>query len=680
MISTLSLLTLSLCFVFVPGHPVQEDGRNSSEDHTNPHSDRDLVQRSQAGTSFTSTAPVGQEVRRGTEGGKGRLYERLEEWTSGLQSVSSPSSQYRGLLHPTSPLLGLTVAGRADRETHPLPEEEPNNRADTSGVAHLTDGPMSATEGTHPYFQHTLSAETPFHTSNTETNSSNELLQTQMALKHATASSSSTTDVHKYTLTQTSKPPVTTQDHPTVSSSSVPPLTSSPSELSSWTTWESGTTLSQRGGAVSGTPEEKLLPSWRSQRSTDKLNSDLTSGVTSDPLKSQTEPQHGDSSSARTDTEPIASSPSQGPSRTYSSTTHDTGLSTAVGTVEAASFQPNSSLTDSFVSDATGQTAAFEPSDEFENSFTSSTQGQTNSLQSTESVTQSPTPHTSSPFTQTGKEETQTATQSTQRNVVTTTNTISSSPNIQSTQVDDWTFSASPSTTRAALTLGDVVQNSATTGSTADTETYTQSLSYTHLRDNSPTDSPTPVTHLSSSTSAHSSTPSYTLQPHTTFSGSSHLTHTSSPLPSTTTESAAQIPLIDHKTMPIPSQTSTVKSTSSRTPPTQSHLPLPSSTSAPATHKQSHDYITTTHTTTKSDSGHEKEDESWFTSSTTTHTPTAGPPSWTTPHPSKENQPTLTSSVLTSVPTWSSTTSHTPKFYIVPDQPAAIRGIVHICV
>ncbi|XP_044047690.1 flocculation protein FLO11 [Siniperca chuatsi] len=674
---------------------VQEDERNSSEDHTSPHSDQDLLRWSQTGTSFTSTAPVGQEVVRGTEGVRGRLYKALE-WSSGPQSASSPSSQDQGLLHPTSPLQGLTVAGRADRETLPLPEEEPNNRTDTSGAAHLTDGPISARERTHPHFQPTLSTDTLFHTANTETNSSNELPQTQMALTHATASSPNTlhgTEIHKYTVTQTS---TTTQAHPTVSSSSVPPLTSSPPELPSWTTWESGTIQIPRGGPVSGAPGEKLPHSWRSQRSTDRLNSDLTSAVTSDPLKSPTEPQQDDSSSAHTDSahtdsEPTASSSSsQGPGRTHSSTTHTTGLDTAVGTVEAASLRPNVSRTDSFVSaasDATSQTAAFESSDKLENTemlhtFTSSTQSQTSSPQSTESVTHSPPLYTSSPFTQTSKEGTQTATQSTERNAVNayvTTNTISSSPDI--TKVDEWAFTGSSSTPRVALTLGDVVQNSAATGITADTETYTLHPTYTLLHDNSPTNSPTPGPLLSSSTSIHSSTPSYTLQTYTTFPGSSHL-------PSTTTESAAHTLLINHKTMPIPSQTSTIKSTSSHMPHTHNNLPLPSSTTA--THKQPHDFITTAHTsllsltTAKSDYEHgdkevevEKDDESrqWFPSST--QTPTAGlprqPPPWTTPQPSQKNHTALTPSVLTSVPSGSSTTSQTPKFYIVPDQPAAIR-------
>ncbi|TDH15734.1 hypothetical protein EPR50_G00012980 [Perca flavescens] len=682
---------------------VQEDERNSSEDHTSPHSDQDLLRWSPTGTSFTSTAPVGQEVVRGTRGGRGRLYEGLE-WSSGPQSVSSPSSQGQRLLPSTSPLQGLTVAGRADRETLPLPEEEPNNGADTSGAAHLTDGKMSARQRTRPYFLQTLSTDTLFHTSDTaytEKQSGNELPQTQMALTHATASSSNAlrgTDIHKYTDTQTSKPSITVQAQPIVSSSSAPPLTSSPHLLPSRTTWESGTILIPHGGAVSGAPGEKRLHSWRSQRSTARLNSDLTSAITSDPLKSPTELQQDDSRGAHTDTEPTASSSSSshGSSWTPSSATHITGHDTTFDAVEAASFHPNISQTDSSLSaasDVNRQTAALESSDKFDNTemlhtFASSTQSQTNSPRSTESLTRSPLPDTSSPFTQTSNKETQTATQSTHRNVVNaymTTNTISYSPDI--TKVDDRSSSfpsPSSSTPRAALTLGDVVQNSAPTGATTDTETYTLHPTYTILRDSSSTDSSTPVPLLSSSSSLHSYTPSYTLQTHTTFPGSSHLTHTPPPFLSTTTESAGHTALNSHKNTPKPSQTSTIKSVSLHTPHTQNHLPLASSTDVPVMHEQTRNYITTTHTsllsliTAKSDNGDRevevvKEDESWqwFPSSTTTQTPTAGSPFGTTPDPSQENHLALTSSVLTS--TWSSTTSQTPKFYIVPNQPTAIR-------
>ncbi|KAK1886470.1 Interphotoreceptor matrix proteoglycan 2 [Dissostichus eleginoides] len=199
---------------------VQENGRNSSEDNTSPHSD--LLSWSESGTSFTSTAPIGQDVSSGTEGGRGRIYEGLEQ-SYGPQSASSPSSQDQGLLRPTSPLQGLTVAGRGDRETLPLPEEEPNNGADTSGAAHLADGKMSARERTHPYFEQALSTDTLFHTSHTpERKLRYELPRTQMALTRSSDTLHGT-DKHKYTAT--SKLSTPTQDH---LRSRVPSFTSSP--------------------------------------------------------------------------------------------------------------------------------------------------------------------------------------------------------------------------------------------------------------------------------------------------------------------------------------------------------------------------------------------------------------------------------------------------------------------
>ncbi|CAK6980007.1 uncharacterized threonine-rich GPI-anchored glycoprotein PJ4664.02 isoform X1 [Scomber scombrus] len=672
---------------------VQEDVRNSSEDQTSPHSDQDLVRWSQTGTSFTSAAPVDQEMVRGTEWGRGRLNEGLK-WSSGPQSVSGPSSRDQGLLHPTSPLPGHTVAGRADMETLSLPEEAPNNRADTSVVAHLTDGPMSAKERTHPYLhtQHTLSTETLFHTENTETNSSDEPPKTQMAytLTDSTASSSNTmlgTETRKYT--QTSKHTdkhTTTQAHSTVSSSSVLPLTSSVPDLSPPTTRESDTILIPRSGAVSGSPVEKQPHAWRSLRSTDRLNSDMTSAITHDPSKS---PQWDDSSSAHTDTESTASSES--PSRTHSSTSHIPEFDAAVETVVAASSHPNSGQSDSFVSDVANQTAPFESTAEFDNTVKSQTlmseldsasQTQTNAPQSKESFTHSPPHYTLSPLTQPSTADAQTATQRNAINAkITTIAVSSSSPDI--TKADDWIsgFTDSSSTPRAPVTLGDVQDLAESGTNTLDT---TQTL----LNDSSPThksfaaNSPTPAPVFPSSTSIHSPTPGLPLQTHTTFP------NTPMPFSSTATESSVHSSFVNPETTPTPTQTST-KST--HTHQKHNNLPIPSSTIIPATHKQSHNYITTTHaalpsfTTENTDYEHrdgevevEKKDGSWqlSPSSTTAHTPTAGPPpqppSWTTPHPSQESNFAHTPSASTSAPTWSSTTTQTPKFYIVPDQSAAI--------
>ncbi|XP_071361097.1 uncharacterized protein [Trachinotus anak] len=653
---------------------VQEDERNSSEDHTSPHSDRDLVRWSQTGTSFTSATPVRQEVVSGTEGVRGRLHEGLE-WSPRLQSVSGPSSQDQG--HPTSPLHRLTVAGRSDRETLPLPEEGPNNGADTSGADHLTDAPISARERTHPGIQHTLHTDTP----NTETNTGSERPQTQMTLTDETASSSDTslgTDTYTYAITHMSKNRdrlTTALAQAPMSSSGIPPLTSSLPELPSLTTWESGTVLIPGGGAVSGTLGEKQPHSWRSHRSTDRLNSDLTSAITSDPLKSPSElPQDG-SSRAQADTEPDESSTSsQAPTKTHQSpTTNITELDTAAGTVAAASFHPNISRTDSFesvASDVSSQTTAL---DKYNNpvklyTLTPSTQSQTKSPQSIESLTHSP--YTTSTFTQMQTD----TTESTQRdfiNAYMTTNTPPFSPLI--TKVEDSTssFPGSSPTPRAALTLGDVVQSSVATGTA--TEMYTLHPTYTLPHENSSTNSLTPVPTLQFSTSPLQSTPSYTPQTHTT---NTPMTLTSS----LTDESTLHTVFANHETVPTSSQTSTIQSTST-------HTPLLPSTNIPATHKQPHDYITTTHipllsvTTAKLEYGYgdrevetAKEDES---SSTTTHTPTAGPP-WrpppsTDPYPGQESHEVLTPSALTSTPTWNSATSQTPKFYIVPDQPAAVR-------
>ncbi|XP_068593552.1 serine-rich adhesin for platelets isoform X2 [Cebidichthys violaceus] len=637
---------------------VQEDERNSSDDPTSPRSDQDLLRWSRTGTSFTSGAPVGRDVVQGADGFRGRLSEGLE-LSSGPQSASSPSSQDQGPLHPTSPRQGLTVAGRADRETLPLPEEEPNNGADTSGAAHLADGKMSARERARPYFQPTDSAFQPSHTGK---KSSNELPQTQIALTHATAISSNTllgTYIHKYTATQTSKLSTNTQAR---SSSRVPPLNSA---STSRTTWESDTVLIPRDGAVGGASGEELPHSWRNQRSTDRLNSDLTSAVTSDPLKS-----------SHTDIEPTAPSPSssQASSGTHSSAAHIAELETAVGAVEAASFHPNTSGSDSSASapsEVTSQTAAFESSDKREilHTFTSSTQSQRSSPESTEGLARSSPPDTSSPFTRTSKDETHTASQSTHKRFA---DTVSSSLGI--TEVDDRTLSFTGSSS-TPLTMGDVVQTSAPSETT--TETFTLRPTYTLSHDSSPTNSPTPVPPSSSSTSIPSSAPPYTPQTHTPSPGGSHLSHTPLSLPSSTTEFAAHTPPVARETTP--------SETSPHSPHTQNHLPLTSSTNVPVTLKQPRNHITTAQTslpsltTAKSDYGGgeveevEREDESWqwFPGSTTTQTPTAGAPSWTTSHPSQETRLALTPSVVTSA--WSPTNSHTPKFYIVPDQPSVIR-------
>ncbi|XP_035000695.1 mucin-5AC isoform X2 [Hippoglossus stenolepis] len=614
---------------------VQEDERNSSEDHTSPHSDGDLLPWSPTGTSFTSR--VSEKAVRGTEGVRGHRYDVLE-WSPGPRPVSGPSSQGKGLLHPTSPLQGLSVARTG---TLPLPEERPNNGADTSGAAHRSDGPISAT---HPYFRHTDA-------SNTETNPSNEHVRTPT---DATARRSNTllgTGTYKYTTSLAPKHSgkhKTTQAHTSRSGfNHFPSLTSSFPELRSLTTWESATVPVPRGAAVSGTPGEIRPHSWRSQRSTDGINSDQTSGITSDPLESPTEPPRDDASSAHTYNEPTGSSTSsRAHAETHqSSATHITESDAAVGSVAAGSFQSNTSRGGSFesaTSDVSSGAAAFEPSEKLDNAVKlhiSSTQSETNSPQSTEGLTHSP--HTPSAFTQT-----LTGTDSTRTNV-TDANTVPSF-----TEAEDDTAS----------------QNSAATETT--TETFTLRPTDTLPQENSPTDSPVPP--LQTSTFPHQSASSYT---HTTISGSSHATRTPTSLTSVTTPTAHA----DDETEPTSSQASTINFT-------PSHTPLLSSTHIPATHKQPHGSITTAQSTlsslTTANSDYREvevqaEDGTMqpFPSSTTTHTPTAGtpwrPPPRTTQYPSQE---TTTTSALTSAPTWSSSTSPTPKFYIVPDQPATVKG------
>ncbi|KAM7010122.1 uncharacterized protein LKV04_001958 [Tautogolabrus adspersus] len=286
---------------------VQEDDTHSFEDHTNPHSNHDLLRWSQTGTSFTRTAPIHQEFGRGTEG---------------LESSFGPysSSQEQRLLHPTSPVQGLAGAGSADRETLPLPEEEPNNGADKSGIAHLADGPTSARDRTHPYFHSTVSLFHTLNTQNTDTNSRKKLSETQTTLTNKKESKFNILLSDRHQITETA---------PSVSSFISPQFTTSPPE----TTWESGPLFIPRRGAVSGEPGEKQPTSWRSHRSTDGLNSDQTNTVTSDPLKSPTKPPKEYSTSANTDTEPTTSSlssGSQGPHMADSSTTLITDINTTI--------------------------------------------------------------------------------------------------------------------------------------------------------------------------------------------------------------------------------------------------------------------------------------------------------------------------------------------------------------
>ncbi|CAB1344081.1 unnamed protein product, partial [Coregonus sp. 'balchen'] len=56
-----------------------------------------------------------------------------------LDRIPGSTPTLQGLSTTSSPQAGLTVAGHADREVPLLPEEEPDNRKDTSGTAQLAD-------------------------------------------------------------------------------------------------------------------------------------------------------------------------------------------------------------------------------------------------------------------------------------------------------------------------------------------------------------------------------------------------------------------------------------------------------------------------------------------------------------------------------------------------------------
>ncbi|KAF7663423.1 hypothetical protein LDENG_00209790 [Lucifuga dentata] len=718
---------------------VQEAERNSLEQHSSPDSDQDLptaIPWSQTGFSITSKAPIvpqqTQEVIRATEEGIGHHYVGLG-WSSRSQSASSPSPLDQELLQTSSSLLGLIVAG-TDKKTLPLPQEEPNNGADTSGAAHITDDPMTARESTHPYFhtQHPLSMDTLL---NTETYShpphtllTDTFPQTQMAhtLTHSAISSSNIIldgDTHKYTAT----PTVRHTEYTAL------PLTSSPPELPSLRTWETGTVLMPHGEPVDVGLGDKQGHAYRNQRSTDGLPSNSAATVTSAFLKSSSNPQEHVSSNAHTDVEPTSSSSSSLSSSSSSSSTHITEPNTPVGAVVAASRQ-----TDSFVSAASdiySQTATFESSDKLQNTTMlhtrtpdlklSASHSQTRSPQITTSVT-----HTSpafSLFTQTSNKETRTAKQNLEKagnpvNAYITSNTVTSSTGIA--KDDDWTskIRGSPSPPTTPLTLGDIVLYTTAIGTHntdnmkgnkhlqqtgTDTKSYVLRPTHTLLNESSntprsftvslPTLTPIlPSTVSTDDISTHSSIPENTFQTQTTFPGSLHTTHVPLPLTSSTTESSAHKPLRDHKTTATPSGTTTFKSTSTHTTPIYHSLSLPSSTNVSVAFKQFHKHIVTTHTAlpsltaantdtargaTRAKAENGIEDfvmsvvpQQRFPSSPNTQTVTTQqPPSWTAPHPTQESHLEHTSSTLTSASTWTSTTSQTPKYYIVPDQPVGIR-------
>lgn len=349
-------------------------------------------------------------------------------------------------------------------------------------------------------------------------------------------------------------------------------------------------------------------------QSTDRFNADLTSTH----LKSSTiSPQQG-SSSTNVDHQLTWSSFSPSASRTQSPNPAE--RDTAVGVVQGATFHPRTGWGDSSTSDVPTWTTASESSDE---KF-----GRTNVLQSLAPSTQSPTtpPESTESLSRSPLwKQMSTEDMKNHEPVTSTTVLVSSDKDVGHTSGDT---DSSPTPGAAQSTT---IKTSA---STATTEAYPPPFSETIPHDTSPTDF-TPS--LSSSTTTDSASRSTTFQ--TQYSHGSHTTLTS----------------VTKPFLPAPSQSSVHH--------------LPPSTDIPA-FEQSHNFITATYTsmltTTKSHKVRGKKNNKFRQWS-----PTSGP----TLHPSQQNSFVFIPSALTT-PTWSSKTS--PVFYIVPNQPATIRGTVHI--
>lgn len=550
----------------------------------------------------------------GTDEGRGRLHEGQEKGVASPRSPSISSSQLQGLLLPASHPRRRTVAGSTNREALLFPEETSNNRAETSGAAHLTDGPVSASQGTRPYFQNTISPG-PFHTSESTNTESSKLPLTQRPVKASSAAGSS-----DQTASRTHTLFAISPDYPSVSGSTIPSLTSSLPDLPSWTTWKTESTLKPH--EVSLAPGEKEPNSWRGPRSTDRLSSDLVSAATSGPLNTQ---QKGESGAGPTTSAFWTSVRNAGgtdpsPSR----------LTVPPTAVEAFSFHPHADdesgasvtlnvTTGASVSASSGESESTQVS----RTFTPPPRSQTSSLRSPAITTRSELSHLTSPFIRASKDSSPTA------------------PTLRDSEpaslLPDWITSAPPppfssfsSPPGAAATLEDAAQKAAATGSRAGSQSQTQGPTFTRLHHQLPTASPTPVPHFSS---AHS----HKLQSHTT----SPSTHTAS----TTAEPTPVTPVT-----PGPSP---VKST----PPHSPHQP--------ATRNKSHDFGAPASTPASEHThGEEKEEQpwQWLPSST----PGGQPGTSLRVHPENHTAPSSDAPA--------STSSQTPRFFIVPDQPAAIKG------
>ncbi|XP_034043704.1 uncharacterized protein si:ch211-14k19.8 isoform X2 [Thalassophryne amazonica] len=619
---------------------VQEDERNSSLGHSSLGSDGDVLAWSRTGSSFTSGDPAvtlqGEELGRGTEGGISHLHQGYG-WTSGPQATSGPTYQDRGLPQPPSSLPGLTQAVTADRETLPLPPEQANNGADTSGVPHLTDGPVSAREGALLYFPPQHHTETHIMQTETET-------QTAHNLKYADVRSFNTlrgTDTQKPTPRTNSNGSGFGGRFHRVALSGLPSMTTS----------ESSTIIIPREEISVGESGAKGTHSWRSHQSTER---------------SPTEPQWDNLSSASSGIRSTATLTPQGASRTGWSHTTD---ATEVNATVVTSVSPNFTQTGSVDSDVRSQMAALGSSISNMISPDTASAAIQNQTRSPENISNSTSPYTSSSLTQW---EEHTRTPRHVLNAIIASNTIS--------PLSDFTENGDQTTIFQRSPVTPVDQNSAFTKTqelehlqTMVTKPDSNTLRPTHAPDTSQaykpflTSSKGPSTLLSLDASDwHSSPSSYILpQMHTVF-------------PSTSSPDEPTSHTSDSKTTPPPQQTSTVKSLH----PLQTSL-LPTDVRTPQ--GAFHSYTASTHPSvttakTKTDRGVKKEGEMkaeghyrGSPSSPSTLTPTAEPPdeppSWTTSS-HRHSVPTLP--VSTSTSPWSSI-PQMPKFYVVPDQSVTIR-------
>ncbi|XP_024115527.1 uncharacterized protein si:ch211-14k19.8 isoform X1 [Oryzias melastigma] len=482
---------------------------------------------------------------------------------------------------PYGRLRGRPVAGNADRETLYLPEEKANNGAETSGAARDTK--------TRPYFQDTVKP----NASTERVNSWTEMSQSRETFFSSTAPLTADTEASKHT-----------QTDETASHSSLR-ATSSENQMQ-----EGKPTIIARGGAAGGTPGGKQSFSWRSQRSTDQLNFHPTS--TSDLLRSSAAPPHRDSSSAIADTEPTSSFSSP--------TAHIPERGADVGAAEAASGRPHANRSDSLASSASAVTDP--TTSELKSTRVLTPFGATSSPESAESLE----------FRSTQSGDRDTRTESPQKMIDfphVITEMISTLPDgMKDGQTS--AFTDSLSSTRAAQT-----QNLTLAEPTG--EQHKPPATYMVLHDSSPTG------WLLSSATTDSSTPPYTLQPHSEPSVDDQRAVISS-----VSDSYIHTGLMDQSPSPSSSH---------------NHQLVPTSSNISPTYEQTQRVAASAYTTTtppsKSDYGGVNIEEEFRSSS-----PTAS-------HPSQQSRFTLTASAGTSTPTQNSTSS--PMFFVVPNQPAAIR-------